>query len=562
MIRVKSWRVGLLCALALATLWLTAAAAAQTKSYRAERFDVNIVVEENGALAITESVVFNFVGEPFTFAYRELLPAQSDGILDITAWMDGQRLGAGENAGQVEISGRNPIKVTWHFAPTLGSHTFELRYRQLGVVRQDGAADVLRYQPLPDEFDYPIAASTVTVTFPDAADPLTSPTILTGNASARLSRGEVTFVSRDIAPNQTLVFDLRFPAGSLINAPPAWQQRQQAQRGQAGWWAVSGAGLTAVIVALLIGAARPQLQTRQPSDSATRYEPPNDLPPALAGALSQATVTWPHALGALFDLAARGVITIEETPRRRWGGSDFSIQRRQWPTDLRPHEQGLLTALFETRQGEVEAVSFSQLQRIMSSRQWQKFKDPLEAELKAAGWWSSDRAQARKRLFGWAVAALALGVIWLLVAGLWLQFTFGAWPLLWLIPWVVGCLLAVGLGSSIKPLTDAGAQQSAEWQSFSRYLRAVTRGRQAAAGPEAFERYLPYAAAFGLLERWVRYFQKSGWSQPPAWFHALPGTDTSSMVLFATMANNAGAAGGAAAGAAASSAGGGASGAG
>lgn len=560
MLRRTIWRAGLFSALALITLGLTAA---QTKTYSAERFDVNIVVEDNGALAITESITFHFVGEPFTFAYRELIPDRSDGILDITAWKDGQRLSGGENPGQVEVTGRNPIKVTWHFAPALGSHTFELRYRQPGVVRREGDADVLQYQPLPDAFDYPIAASTITVLFPDSAEPLAPPAVLIGNASAHLSHGEATFVSRDIAPNQTLVFDLRFPAGSLISAPPAWQARQQAQRAQAGWWAAASAGLTGMVIAALIAVARPQRQARQLTDSAPRYEPPGNLPPALAGALTTASAAWPHALGALFDLAARGVVAIEEAPRRRWSGRDFSIQQRQWPADLQPHEQGLLTALFETSQGRVEVVSFSQLQRLMSSRQWQKFRAPLEAELKAVGWWSPERAQARNRLFGWAVVALALGVIWLLVAGLWLQFMFGAWPLLWLIPSVVGCLLAAGLGSAIRPLTDVGVRQAAEWQSFAHYLRDMTRGRQAPAGPDAFERYLPYAAAFGLLERWVRYFQKSGWSQPPAWFHALPGEDVSSMVVFASMASHAGAAGGAAAGAAAAgAAGGGASGAG
>ena len=76
--------------------------------------------------------------------------------------MDGRSLPQGDQPGQVEISGSDPVRVEWHLQPTSNSrHTFTLTYQLLGVVRQTDGADLLIYQPLPDEFESTIAQSTV-----------------------------------------------------------------------------------------------------------------------------------------------------------------------------------------------------------------------------------------------------------------------------------------------------------------------------------------------------------------------------------------------------------------
>lgn len=154
---VRQWFTSGLFVLAL---FFSLGAAQVEKSYSADRFDVNVAVQPDGSLAITETVVFRFVGGPFTFAYRELLTGHTDGITDIAATLDGRPLPAGDGPGQVEISGRNPLRVTWHFEPTSNSaHTFVLTYRMSGVVRQAADSDYLLYQVLPDDYEYVIGRS-------------------------------------------------------------------------------------------------------------------------------------------------------------------------------------------------------------------------------------------------------------------------------------------------------------------------------------------------------------------------------------------------------------------
>jgi len=98
-----------LIALLLCAIPLSVGAA---KSYSAERFDVDWNLTESGLLEVTETVVFKFAGGPFTFVYRDLPTAYSDGIWDIEASLDGQPMPKGSQAGQVEIEWDNPIKVT------------------------------------------------------------------------------------------------------------------------------------------------------------------------------------------------------------------------------------------------------------------------------------------------------------------------------------------------------------------------------------------------------------------------------------------------------------------
>ena len=98
--------------------------ASAAKSYYAERFDVQIDIQENGSAVITETIEFHFSGDPFTYAFREILATGTDGITFLEASMDGAPMPLGIQAGQVEVEAGNPLKVTWHFSPTCDALMF------------------------------------------------------------------------------------------------------------------------------------------------------------------------------------------------------------------------------------------------------------------------------------------------------------------------------------------------------------------------------------------------------------------------------------------------------
>lgn len=543
-------------------------ALAQDKSYSADRFDVDIAVNQDGSLLITETVVFRFVGEPFTFVFREIPTDHTDGVEILEASVDGRSYPQGTNAGQVEIEPDDNIRVTWHMEPTANTaRTFVLQYRMLGVVQQTENADLLRYQPLPDEFEYTIDSSTVTLRYPGSADLLETPQVTANTAQVDRSGNEVTFTRQAVEPNNTMVFEMTFAKGSLISTPPTWQTRQAEQNALGPVWI--GASLL-VVVAGIIGAIM-LWRSHQPQvkkSTAVYYEPPTNLPPAIAGVLngSGASPSWSNALATLFDLADRSVLSIEEIEKKSiFSGQDFNIVLLEEPSDLRPHENGLLRLLFETKGLRHKSVKLSKLSSAVTGSQWKKFTEPLEMEIKAAGYIDAERKRRRTWVMAGSFIFLILGVLIMIMTAIF-ENLFGMWPMTIAASFFLVFVLLLSMGSNMTILTDEAKIMAEEWQSFYRHLKDVTRRKAAVGETNMFNRFLPYAATYGLLHQWAKFFEKEGWTQLPPYFHALNRADDGGMSAFVAMTAASSSSGGSAAGAgaagAAGAAGGGASGAG
>jgi hypothetical protein len=535
------------------------------KSYTADRFDVQVEVQPDGALIVTETVVFRFVGGPFTFAFRDLAFTELDGIDGLQAGVDGQTLPQGEGPGEVEIRSGRPIRVTWHFEPLYdATREFTLQYRVLGAIRQQDA-DALIWRAVPEEHEYSIASSTITLTFPTSTSLVDAPRLDRPFEVAQ-ENGRVRLTTGSLGENESVVLTARFAPGSLIQAPPAWQAaaRSRAEAGtQAAPLAVGAGVLSAVVAgAFLFADAR-----RRRGESPAQVYPPNPTPPMElpAAVVGKLTGQGEGFLGTLFDLAGRGILEIHQ----EWGwlGTRKHTLRRTAPSGmLRAHEQVLLEALFD---GDKDSIDLARVGERLARRRSQ-FTDALDEELAVRGWVDPDRQRQRRRLLGvWSLAAVAsLGMI--LIGGMWLGSALRQGPGAVAFP---AALVGVGGGSMLVTLvglgyaagfsthTAAGAEQSGRWKAFKAYLDGVARGREPAIRPDFFERYLPYAAAFGLGTRWAKSFQRLGGVPLPAWFHALEGSQADFGAIVPVMAATDSSASGGGAGAGGAS-GGGASGAG
>ena len=81
---------------------LFASPVSAAKTYRAERFDVQIELQENGSAIVTETVEFRFEGDPFTFAFREISATETDGITFLDASRYKGRAGRGRGRGSAQ----------------------------------------------------------------------------------------------------------------------------------------------------------------------------------------------------------------------------------------------------------------------------------------------------------------------------------------------------------------------------------------------------------------------------------------------------------------------------
>lgn len=536
---------------------------AQEKSYSADHFNVEIRVEEGGAVLVTETAVFNFVGGPFTYVFRELPTDHTDGLSVVETRVDGVVYPVGENAGQVEIKTGDPMRITWHLEPTSNAiHTVVLTYRADGVVRQENGTDALYWQALPDNYDYFIGASEVVVHYPAQVQLVSEPSVVAGTAVTSRSPHQVTFTTKNLQPNSPLVFQMGFEANSLISAPPNWQTTQQTFTAQIPYWIALAVVLFATGLTMMVVYRR---RTTLPSTTTklTTPEPPGKLSPGIVGLLvgDGATPQWSHALGTLFSLAEKGVLVIEELPDQKWYRKhDFVLKQVEPVANLTPHEEGFLEMLFTDKNGRVSSLKLSDMGTKISGSAWKKYQEPLQHEIKQAGFLNADRQTIRTTLMVWGGVLIVMGAILFIGAAV-LSDSFGLGTLAVGVAVMLLGIFGVVLGGSLLPLSDVGAETAVAWKQFQNYLNEVSKGKQPIDRPAMFAKYLPYAATFGLLHQWAKQFEKEGWTEMPAYFRVLPTTtNDQAMGVFVALSATANSSGGSAAGAGAGAAGAGAAG--
>jgi len=523
--------VGLLVSL------LAASPVLADKTYRAERFDVQIELQGDGGAIITEIVEFQFEGGDFTYVSRGIAATETDGITFLEASMDSISMPPGTQAGQAEVGAGDPLMVTWHFAPTSdAAHVFVLRYRAAGMIRK-GEADTLIWRAVPEEHDYPIARSSVTLIHPPGAVLLEAPSLSRSFEASSTDRGE-TLSAGALARNEDLILTARFAPGSVTQATPIWQTRKQ-QVDEAARSALP-VGFLAGIATLVLGIlglyalSRSNERDLNLSPVVSTPNPPADIPPAVVGKL---TGQQHNSMGAVFDLAQRGVLEVHEE-RGFLGTKKYVLSRKETGLPLQPQEQGLLDALFKPNETQINLGEIGT--RLESKKRL--FEEPLEQQLIQRGWLDGERKQKRSALSTASIVTMTLSLLMLcglIGVGAALRDPGSAV--------LIGGLAGVGAGAflfsimllvyaaTFSPLTPLGEDQKARWQGFAEYLKGVSKGEEPAVRTDYFERYLAYAAVFGLGAKWSKYFQRLGGVPLPAWFHAMAGSDGDFGAIVAVM---------------------------
>ena len=330
-------------------------------------------------------------------------------------------------------------------------------------------------------------------------------------------------IADQIRPDGWVEASFRLPKGSVIAAPPAWQESAIAAAAAAPRWIAAAAVLVLAGLVLLFGLR--QQYDPPPADLSplgSGGSPPDPLAPGLAGALlSNGRTTLEHAMGTMFSLAERGVIAIDEA-RGRFGVQDFTITRQRSKGPLAPHEQALLATLFDTRHPEQTTLSSA---RNRVTRRLRAFGVAVRQELTEAGLVDIERKRIRDRY-------IRMGSVLLILAGLTVPLAaifvnrFAGWPML-----LPAGLAIVGIASfifagSVTPLSNEGVRRAARWRGFRSYLKEVSRQREQPA-VRNLDDLLPFAVATGLGPYWGRYIKKHPGSCPgvvPCALERVPGS--------------------------------------
>jgi hypothetical protein len=520
---------------ALATALLAPAVLARARAVVWRQFDVDMTVQTDGSLSVTETQVIEFQDGPFHVGFASIPLEGSDGVTLVAVGdetRDYQPASGGETPYTYTTFFEDGyLNVEWYFPETFDeTRTFHLTYNILGAVRQydEASGDKIRVMPVGTDFEFPILSSTITVHLPPGADLLDDPDSIGAPMEWQtgLDNRSVTFRStRSIEPGEGVGLQLVFRHGAISAPKPAWQQEFDQQESydttvrpwiDLGLWAVALAlavAAPAVLYLIWYTTGRDPAAALAP---AFVTEPPSDLPPGLAGVVIDERADMRDITATLIDLARRGLVTLEEeqvpgafaTTAKRW-----VLKSTGANADMLPYERMLLNAVLggaaQATLDKLPARFFAALPAIEKA---------MYDETVRRGLFRSNPEEARGFYRTLGVILIILGVVG--GCGLSLVLSEITFSMICPILPVIGFGLGLAILSNAMPArTRKGAEEAARWRAFQTYLGNMQKYKDVAGAVDQFERYLPYAIAFGLERRWVNAFAQA----PATVFVPIPG---------------------------------------
>lgn len=295
---------------------------------------------------------------------------------------------------------------------------------------------------------------------------------------------------------------------------------------------------------------------------AVAYEPPDGLTPAEVGTLVDHELHVREITATLVDLAVKGYVGIEEREEKKLLGLFTTTEyvfhlrrpRKEWG-GLAPHERSVLGGVFRggggagpgwstvaqlvrdaqeaaaagrdfdpeaavAAQARTEAPSESVRLSALENSFYSAIpgiRNAVYRSLEERGYYRSrpDRVKKHWRAAagGVAVAAIVAAV----VAGD--RGLLGLAPPALLVGLLGSAAVIFGFGLVMPARTAAGARARETALGFREFLEKVEsdRYRRMITSPEMFERYLPYAMAFRVEERWAKAFEDL-YREPPEWY--------------------------------------------
>lgn len=426
------------------------------------------------------------------------------------------------------------------------------------------AFDELYWNATGNRWEMPIEQASARIVLPASAVPMrwaayTGPegsTARDADVSVDSVRGIVSFRLRQpLAAEEGMTVAVGWPPGAVAGRPTESDiRRSRALR----LWPLA---LPFFVFALALRTWRKRGRDPEELAIVVGYEPPEGLTPAEAGTLVDHEAQIRDVISTLVDLAVRGYVGIEERKEKKLLGlvssTDYIFHQRkpseEW-APLLPHEERFLSGLFSAssstgvpwdavratyveaarahdagremdddeiaarlaRDGTTPAVRLSEL-RNKFYKSLPGIREGIYENLVSRGYYIRRPDQVKGTWIGLAIALLVIGGV---ATGFAAEEGLG-----WVAAWALGVgtvastIVLVVFGLVMPARTEQGARVREAVLGFREFLERVEsdRYRQMITSPEMFERYLPYAMAFGVEDRWASAFDDL-YRDPPDWY--------------------------------------------
>lgn len=522
---------------------LTLPVAAQNQSLFWKRFDVDISVNKDGTFDVVETQEIEFTSGTFSKGFRSIETKLLDDITDIRVADETREyvLSDSGEPGTFTVSEEGSrVVVRWYYEPTADTaRTFDVGYKVHGGLRYYDEGDQVWWKAVYADRSFPVNSSVVTVHVPAPAEIQNMDAYFTPAEMELLDPQTSRFTASErIPPGQVFEIRVQFTPGVVAGAPSAWQAAEDARAAELEAKAAYDQNWRPV-VDLFVGAISLLMLVLAPlglyllwytrgrdvrTDFAAEYlpEPPSNLTPGMAGTLLDERADMEDILATLVDLGRRGYILMEELEPESKGvfgttETDFKYTLLKEPDDeLHAYEKLLLTSLFKKEQerklSDLKTKFYQYLPKIRSSL----YKEMVDEE-----YFTANPESTRSRWSGLGVVLLLVSIAFGCVA----SSALSAYTSFYICLPAGAALFAFGLiflGRFMPRKTAKGAEEAARWQAFRTYLEDIDNYSDLERATELFDRYLPYAIAFGLEKSYIKKWSKVDTTPIPPWYIPYP----------------------------------------
>ncbi len=505
--------------LLLMTLSATASLAAQ-RSYSIERFDAQIRVNKDAGIDVTETITARFVGS-YNGLYRTI-PIKYRNAQGLN-WTLGVSLQSARDDGgrdlRTETSREGPsVKYKiWIPGAVNATRTLVLRYHATNGLRFFDEHDELYWNVTGDEWEVPIAAATTEIDLPAGATGMRA-IAFNGiyGSTARDARvaidGHVVRITmpHPLDYHEGLTAVVGWDKG-LVTAPTVTDRAVET--------ATSNWPLAIPIPVFLFVFWRWWRRGRDPRRRpiAVQYEPPAGVSPAEAGTLLDNSADMRDITATLVDLAVRGYLRIEEQQNPKLfglfgGGTSYTLHRLKTADGLAPHERAVFDGIFLSHG---DHVPLDELKDEFYKR-LSPIRDAIFAQLTGSGFYQNRPDKVKQTWIGCGIGfAVLIGV-----GGSFVAAAFLLTPVSFVIAAVVSGIILLIFAQIMPARTEAGTRALEQVLGFEEFLRRVEAEhlkRVIIGHPELFDKYLPYAMAFGVEQQFARAFDGI-YVQAPQWY--------------------------------------------
>lgn len=516
---------------------LFGAPAALARSAEYTNFDVNLTVLDDGSFRIVETQTVGFTDGPFTQGHRTIPLARMSGVenIAVSEIVDGDIVRFSESdSGEYDtfevIRSSTEVEIRWTFPPASDeTRVFVVEYELVGALRYYPDADPpnqqVWYVPVGSALssETPIQSGSITIDYPD--------TVAADRVVIMVDNQQIEDVSSTTADYQRFEFthdafesgeswDVRIQTDvvALDAEVPAWQaaddeRRQREEEQAARDTQVAGfAGIAAFALAIFGGLSIFLLWFLRGRDPHTGVvasflpEPPDSTPPAIVGVLIDERAQQRDIVSTFTDWGQRGIIAIHEPT-----GNVPTLELKAAPADLSVFEKQLLEIIFPSGVGQI--VPFATARGALNTHE-HALERTLYQEVEQRGLFRKSPEAIRNR---WQVIAIVITSI-SIVGGI-LGSQFISWWIL--LPALTVTALSIVLRLTARTMPQrsaAGAEANAKWRAFERYLRDLETYDSLDTAKANYERYLPYAIAFGIESQWIERFNSAGYAPIPTWY--------------------------------------------